>query len=162
MSDSFISKAFPVSSGFSLETSRWLLWYGLISGDQPVFSEFSWSSGFCSLWTFGVVSRVLFFSSSSFEGLGFLLPTGPWFWPLLLEFVLGWSYVACSGLTVPVSDVVHRVCFGVLCSRSSFWFLAHCGKFLRGLALLAQVCLDSYSEGDLPPCCGCLTTGALR
>ena len=67
-------------------------WYR-ISGDQPVFFEFSsWSSGFCCLWTFGVVSRVVIFSSSSFEGVGFLLTTGPWFWQLLLEFVLFWWF----------------------------------------------------------------------
>ena len=65
----------------------------------------------------------------------------------------GWSYVACSGLTVSASDVVRRVCFGVLCSRSSFWFWPHGGKFLRGLALPAQIWLGSYSEGDLLPCC---------
>ena len=34
---------------------------------------------FCCLWTFKVVSRVVFFSISSFEGVGFLLTTGPWF-----------------------------------------------------------------------------------
>ena len=40
VSDSFVSKVFPVSSGFSLETwslyetSRWLLWYRLASDIQ--------------------------------------------------------------------------------------------------------------------------------
>ena len=63
-----------------------------------------------------MVSIAVFFSSSFFEGVGFLLTTGPWFWPLLLSvcplsvilFLLpseissvvtnatGRSYVACS------------------------------------------------------------------
>ena len=57
----------------------------------------------------------------------------------VLPNTTGWSYVACSGLNVSASDAVRRICFGVLCSRSSFWFLSHGGKFLRGLALPAQV-----------------------
>ena len=71
----------------------------------------------------------------------------------VLPNATGWSYVTCSVLTVSASDAVRCVCFGVLYSRSSFWFLPHGGKFLRGLALPAQVWLSSYSEGDLPPCC---------
>ena len=42
---------------------------------------------FRCLWTLKVVSIAVFFSSSYFEGVGFLLMTGLWFWPLLLEFV---------------------------------------------------------------------------
>ena len=110
----------------------------------------------------------MIFSSFSFEGVGFLLTTGPWFWPLLFKFVLfwllseissvlpnatGWSCVTCSVLTVSASDAVRRVYFGVLSSHSSFWLLVHGGKFLRGLTSPAQVWLGSYSKGDLPPCC---------
>ena len=95
----------------------------------------SWSSGFCFLWPFVVVSRVVIFSSFSFEGVGFLLTTGPWFWLLLFKFVFfwllseissvllnatGWSYVTGSVLTVSALVAVRRVCFGVLYSRSSF------------------------------------------
>ena len=71
----------------------------------------------------------------------------------VLTNVTGRSYVTCSRLTVSASDVVRHVCFLVLCSLSSFWFLPRCGRFLSGPALSAQVWLDSYSEGDLPPCC---------
>ena len=48
----------------------------------------------------------------------------------VLPNATGWSYVTCSVLTVFALDAVRRVCFGVLYSRSSFWFLPHGGKFL--------------------------------
>ena len=57
----------------------------------------------------------------------------------ILPTATGWSYVTCSVVTVSALDAVRRVCFGVLYSRSWFWFLPRGGMFLRGLALLAQV-----------------------
>ena len=57
----------------------------------------------------------------------------------VLPNATGWSYVTCPVLIVSASDAVRCVCFGVLYSRISFWFLPYGGKFLRGLALPAQV-----------------------
>ena len=134
-------------------------WYQ-ISGDQPVLFEFSsWSSGFLLPLDLLCCFQSRAFLQLLFRGSGIFIDD----WamvlaatirvrPLLvilflllseissvLPNVTGWSYVTCSGLTVSASDAVRRICFGVLCSCSSFWFLPHCGKFFRGLALSAQV-----------------------
>ena len=50
----------------------------------------------------------------------------------VLPNATGWSYVACSGLAVSALGAVRRVCFGVLYSRSLFWFLPHGAGSLGG------------------------------
>ena len=145
------------------------VWH-LISSDQHVFFLVFWLllplDLHCCFQSHGFLQLLFRGSGILTDDRAMILAATIWIRPLLVVLFLllseissvlpnatGWSYVTCSVLTVSASDAVRRVCFGVLDSCSSFWFLPHGGKFLRGLALLAQVWLGCYSEGDLPPCC---------
>ena len=124
------------------------------AGSTVFFVLYSWSSGFSLL----LVPRSCLqsrFLQLHFRGSGVF--TDEWDMvlaatirarPLLVIIFLlisenstvlasgtGQSYVACSVLTVSASDAVFRVCFGVLWSLSSFWFLPHFDKFLGCLDL---------------------------
>ena len=81
----------------------------------------------------------------------------------VLESVTGRSCVACSVRTVSASDVVLRICFGVLWPLSSLWFLPHCDEvpWLSGLncSSMTGLLFRGWFAAVLR---GCPTTGALR